>query len=92
LDVSLSRLWIITDDEHLYADFGLDVVYVGAGRQLNITIGVGGESVTDGKVGVSLASDPIDIRYEPPVGDTVVFRMITKRANTAACSLTLQSE
>jgi hypothetical protein len=38
LDVSLSRLWIITNETHLYADFGLDAVYVGAGRQLNITI------------------------------------------------------
>jgi hypothetical protein len=87
LDVSLSRLWIITDDEHLYADFGLDVVHVGAGRQLNITIDNVTVPVSD-EVQVSFDSDPIVIQYKPPVGDTVVFRMITKRANTAACSLT----
>lgn len=89
LDVSLSRLWIITDDTHLYADFGLDVVHVGAGRQLNITIDNMTDPVSD-EVQVDDDSDPIVVRYKPPVGSTVVFRMITKRANTAACSLTLQ--
>jgi hypothetical protein len=89
LDVSLSRLWIITDEAHLYADFGLDVVHVGAGRQLNITIDNVTDPVSD-EVQVDYSSDPIDVQYKPPVGDTVVFRMITKRANTAACSLTLQ--
>jgi hypothetical protein len=91
LDVSLSRLWIITGEGHLYADFGLDVVHVGAGRQLNITIDNVTDPVSD-EVGVSLVSDPIEVKYKPPVGDTVVFRMVTKRANTAACSLTLQPE
>jgi len=89
LDVSLFRLWIITNVTHLYADFGLDVVHVGAGRQLNITISNETGPVSDGRVQVIGDSDPIVVRYEPPVGYTVVFRMITKRANTAACSLTL---
>jgi hypothetical protein len=88
LDVSLSRLWIITDTEHLYADLGLDVVHVGAGRQMNITIDNMTDPVGD-EVTVDYDSDPIDVKYQPPVGDTVVFRMMTKRANTAACSLTL---
>jgi len=89
LDVSLSRLWIITDDAHLYADFGLDENFVGAGRQMNITID--NMTVPAGEeVQVSFVSDPIEVKYKPPVGDTVVFRVITKRANTAACSLTLQ--
>ena len=88
LDVCLSRLWIITDDEHLYADFGLDVVHVGAGRQLNITISNVTGPVTDGRVQVFGDLDPIVVQYQPPVGYTTVFRMITKRANTAACSLT----
>ena len=88
LDVSLSRLWIITDDEHLYADFGLDVVHVGAGRQLNITISNVTGPVSGGEVQVFGDLDPIVVQYQPPVGYTTVFRMITKRANTAACSLT----
>ena len=89
LDVALSRLWIITDDAHLYADFGLDENFVGAGRQMNITID--NMTVPAGEeVQVSFVSDPIEVKYKPPVGDTVVFRVITKRANTAACSLTLQ--
>jgi hypothetical protein len=87
LDVSLSRLWIITDEAHLFADFGLDAVHVGAGRQFNITIDNVTVPVSD-EVGVSLVSDPIVVQYKPPVGSTTVFRMITKRANTAACSYT----
>jgi len=86
LDVSLSRLWIITNVTHLYADFGLDVVHVGAGRQLNITL----LNMTIGNdVDVTIDSDSIVVEYPHPPGVTVVFRMITKRANTAACSLTL---
>ena len=88
LDVSLSRLWIITNETHLYADFGLDAVYVGAGRQLNITISNVTGPVTDGEVQVFGDLDPIVVQYQPPVGYTTVFRMITKRANTAACSFT----
>ena len=88
LDVSLSRLWIITDEAHLFADFGLDAVHVGAGRQFNITISNETGSVIDGRVDVFLGSDPIEVEYQPPVGYTTVFRMITKRANTAACSYT----
>ena len=88
LDVSLSRLWIITNETHLYADFGLDAVYVGAGRRLNITISNETGTVSDGRVQVSLVSDPIVVEYQPPAGYTTVFRMITKRANTAACSYT----
>jgi hypothetical protein len=88
LDVSLSRLWIITNETHLYADFGLDAVYVGAGRQLNITISNVTGPVSDGGVQVFGDLDPIVVQYEPPAGYTTVFRMITKRANSAACSLT----
>jgi hypothetical protein len=88
LEVSLSRLWIITDEARLYADFGLDVVHVGAGRQLNITISNATGTVTDGRVEVFLGSDPIEVEYQPPAGYTTVFKMITKRANSAACSFT----
>jgi hypothetical protein len=88
LDVSLSRLWIITNETHLFADFGLDVVHVGAGRQLNITISNVTGPVTDGRVQVFGDSDPIEVEYQPPAGYTTVFKMITKRANTAACSYT----
>jgi hypothetical protein len=88
LDVSLSRLWIITNETHLFADFGLDEVYVGAGRQFNITISNVTGPVTDGRVQVFGDSDPIIVQYQPPAGYTSVFKMITKRANTAACSYT----
>ena len=89
LDVSLSRLWIITDTEHLYADFGLDENFVGAGRQLNITISGVTVLVGDEEVQVDGGgSDPIVVQFQPPVGYTTVFRVITKRANTAACSYT----
>ena len=86
LDVSLSRLWIITNVTHLYADFGLDQVHVGAGRQLNISISNVTGPVSDGRVYVFDDSDPIVVQYQPPINYTVVFRMITKRANNAACS------
>jgi len=86
LDVSLSRLWIITNETHLYADFGLDTVHLGAGRQLNITISNETGTVTDGRVQVFGDSDPIVVQYQPPIGYTSVFRMITKKANSAACS------
>jgi hypothetical protein len=44
--------------------------------------------VSDGGVQVFGDLDPIVVQYEPPAGYTTVFRMITKRANSAACSLT----
>jgi len=90
LDVALSRLWIITDDAHLFADFESKDVHVGAGCHRNVTLG--GVTVFVGEDEVRVRVDgggSVFVDYAPSSGVTVVFRVLTKRANTAACSLTL---
>lgn len=86
LDLTLSRLWIITDGAHVFADFEPYDVHVAAGGYRNVTLGdvtvpVGADSVLVGGGGSV-------VHYAPASGVTV-FRVLTKRANTAACSLEL---
>jgi hypothetical protein len=87
LDVALSRLWIITDVAHLFADFELENVHVAAGGHRNITLG--DVTVFVGEDSVLVSGGGSVVHYAPPSGVTVVFRVLTKRANIAACSLTL---
>ena len=99
LDVTLSRLWIITDDYHLFADFefadfesadfGPMDFPVAVGRYENITLSgetVSGKMEGSVRVRVSVGGSVI-VDYGPPPEATVVFRVITKRANSAACNL-----
>jgi hypothetical protein len=90
LDVALSRLWIITDDAHLFADFESKDIHVAAGCHRNVTLS--GVTVFVGEDEVRVRVDgggSVFVDYAPSSGVTVVFRVLTKRANTAACSLTL---
>lgn len=90
LGVSLSRLWIVTDGYHWFADFEDFSVYVAAGGHRNITLRLEGENSADeqGRVDVSVVGDSVFVDYAPEV--PVTFRVLTKRANTAACSFTLE--
>jgi hypothetical protein len=83
LDVTLSRLWIITDDAHLFADFEPEDIHVVAGGHRNITLML----EEDGDLSVRVDGISVIVDYDRPSGVTVVFRVLTKRANTAACSL-----
>jgi len=90
LDVRLSRLWIITDDYHLFADFEnlTDSIRVEAGLQKRIVLS-GPTDITGSKIKVS--DDGETVYYDPPLGELMIFRILTKRANTAACSLELHT-
>jgi hypothetical protein len=94
LDLTLSRLWIITDDDHVYADFEPYSIHVAGGSRKKILLW----NVTDvddtvyvaGSTDQILVTNGVDliVNYDPS-GKAVTFRVLTKRANTAACSLTL---
>ena len=97
LDVTLSRLWIINStqsvgsgDDHVFADFEPYDVHVAAGSHRNITLSGVTMMVGENEVRVRVYADgSVFVDYAPPSGVTVVFRVLTKRANTAACSLEL---
>ncbi len=90
LGVTLSRLWIITDDYHWFADFEnlTDSIRVEAGLQKRIVLS-GPTDINGSKIKVS--DDGETVYYDPPLGEVVIFRILTKRANTAACSLELHT-
>jgi len=96
LGVTLSRLWIVNStqsvgsvDDHLFADFENFSVYVAAGGHRNITLRLAGANSADdqGKVDVSVIGDSVFVDYAPVSGVRVTFRVLTKRANSAARSL-----
>jgi len=98
LDVTLSRLWIVnitqsvvSYDDHVFGDFEPWAIHIAAGGQRNVTLRLEGteNSVVDGKVDVKVDEDgSVIVNYFPP-SENVTFRVLTKRANTAACSLEL---
>lgn len=95
LDLTLSRVWIITDAVHYYADFESKNVHIAAGHYMNITV----EDVfpvnsgpTPGlnsqPVRVVAANGSVTIDFEQPFNTTVTYRVLTTLANSAACTLT----
>ena len=93
LDVTLSRLWIVNSTQsvgsgvdHVFADFEPYDIHVAAGARKNITLS--DVTLFDGdSIQVSGNGDSVVVDYAPPSVGTVLFRVLTKRANTAACSL-----
>ena len=91
LGVTLSRLWITNStqsvgsvDDHLFADFENFSVFVAAGGHRNITLSDETVSVGVNEVRVRVEEDhSVFVDYAPSVA--VTFRVLTKRANTAAC-------
>lgn len=88
LTVTLSRLWIISDDYHYFADLEPDSVHIEAGRHVNITFV--NETIREptppmAEVGASSHTGSVIVQYVPVSGDA--FRILTRRANSAACSL-----
>jgi hypothetical protein len=100
LDITLSRLWILTDEYHQFADFEPLNVHVKAGTHMNITFsGVPVPGAVEGSVHVDLlfsAEESADgsavylVDYGSTSGESVVFRVLTVRANSAACELQLE--
>jgi hypothetical protein len=88
LDVTLSRLWIITDDAHYYADFEPYNLHIEAGRHMNITFTNTTMANTMRLVRVSVDAGAVFVDYNQTTGTTVTYRILTNLANTAACSLT----
>ncbi len=91
LAVTLSRLWIITDNAHYYADFEPYNLHIEAGRHMNITFTDTTIANTMRMVRVSVNSGSVFVDYNQTyqsTGTTVTYRMLTDLANTAACSLT----
>ena len=87
LTVTLSRLWITSDTYHYFADLEPDSVHIEAGRHVNITFvneTISGQS-SMGEVGASSNTGSVIVQYVPVSGDA--FRILTRRANSAACSL-----
>ena len=91
LDVTLSRLWISNseqsvgwENDHVPVDFEPYNVHIMAGDQKDITLTFDG-----GMVSVSVDGHSVYAKYAPPPEGRVMFRVLTKRANSAACSLEL---
>jgi len=71
--------------DYVFADFEYDV-HVAAGGHRNITLSGVTVMVGEDEVRVRVYADgSIFVDYAPEV--TVKFRVLTKRANTAACEL-----
>jgi len=94
LDVTLSRLWIVNntqtanpDKDHIYADLETRIhIWVAAGSRRKMVLSDETRFNSDGSINVTRSGDGIIVYYAPPAGQTVTFRVLTKRANTAACS------
>ena len=83
LGVTLSRLWIVTDDYHWFADFEDFSVYVAAGGYVDITLSGNLVKVGENEVQVRVyANGSVFVDYAPEL--PVTFRVLTKRANSAA--------
>jgi len=85
LGVTLSRLWIITDDYHWFGDFEGEDVHVAAGGHRNITLSGVTVMVGENEVQVRVVGVSVFVDYAPEL--TVKFKVLTKRANSAADEL-----
>jgi hypothetical protein len=84
---SLSRLWIITSDNHNYADFEKgQAIWVEAGSEVSITLlGITQIDPVDG----SYLADGVGVYYGYPPSGKVTFKILTNFGNTAGVSITL---
>jgi hypothetical protein len=76
--VSLSRLWVITQNDHNFAHFEEDATWVAGGDKLNITLIFPTQYASDGSYMVNDQS----VYYEP--SGEVTFKILTTLGNTAA--------
>jgi hypothetical protein len=74
VDATLSRLWIVSGENHTYID--LESRLVACGSCLDIVFG-----------GELPDPEAIVINYAPPAGQTVIFKAVTSLGNIAACSI-----
>lgn len=90
LDTALSRVWIITNDTHYFADFEAKNVHIAAGRYINITVkDIPGSPNALNAIRADVDTNgTISVDYEQPINTTVTYRVLTTLANSAACSLT----
>jgi hypothetical protein len=100
LDVALSRLWINNDTEtsapeqdHIYTNLeSLDPpVWILPGSQQVIVLS-DRTVFYKGSLEVAWDEGKIKVQYVPPAGQTVIFKIITKDGNTAACSYSFPSD
>jgi hypothetical protein len=77
---SLSRLWIITQDDHNYAHFEEDTIWISGGDKLNITLISPTQYESDG----SYLVNGLSVYYEPYANTTTIFKILTTLGNTAA--------
>lgn len=83
VEVVLSRLWIITDGEHNYADLE-------TGQEIRVAAGAA-EELYLSKPTLQHPEFSVEgqtIYYAPDVGVLVTFKILTTRGNMAACSST----
>jgi archaellum component FlaF (FlaF/FlaG flagellin family) len=86
--VVLSRLWIIYDNVHKYADLEKgQEIWVVPGNTTELEL-VG--PTLPGDDDFSFKVDGHTIHYVPDVGVPITFKIVTTRGNTAACSVTPQ--
>jgi hypothetical protein len=86
--VALSRLWIIDNSEHVYAnleDIGGKELWVAAGESVRLELSLSTPTVfePDGSVRVLWTGPNPLVQYQPLSGET--FRVLTVLGNTAAC-------
>jgi hypothetical protein len=93
VDVALSRLWMANltvtanpEQDHVYADLEFLNLWVAGGSQRQIIL----DDVTvfnaDGSVSVTLNGDSAIVHYAPPLGQIIIFKILTRLGNMAACS------
>ena len=86
LDVTLSRLWILTNDTHYFAHLDPHNIHVAAGRHMNITFANVTRYSPMKALGLRVNGSVL-VYYEQPLGKTVTYRVITRLDNSADCSL-----
>jgi hypothetical protein len=95
VDVSLSRLWMLNstqtehpENDHMYADLERNLwISGGSHRDIQFNMTISNTEFADGAVKVVINDGRIVVNYVPASGQTVIFRVVTKLGNTAACSL-----
>jgi hypothetical protein len=83
-EVALSRLWITSGEEHLYAELENQNIGVAAGATVRIEVGSSSGGNWASPLAVSKVQGSVMVSYDPSLVDS--FMVLTDHGNTAACS------
>jgi hypothetical protein len=95
-DTILSRIWIVTATQtqgvqanHVFADLNGTApndILVAGGSTRTIMLSNETQLTPEGSISVTDNAGILTVKYAPPAGQTVMFRVLTTLGNTAACS------